>query len=232
MWMCPKCSKQISDGSKICRECGAILEEVEDHDLTEGDSQSDLSGQSGQASATEEEQPSPVQAGSSTDMPQEDEDPVETYDEQDQQEQAEALPWTCKKCGEHVPETFTVCWNCGTTIDGLEAPDFVKEDSDGGDTVQPDAGSAVEPRTDVATTARCRKCDSSKIIPDVTVIDQGQGSDGKLKVVVYGNPEALVFRDRHFGAVTARICGDCGFIELWVRNPHELYEHYLKSLGQ
>ena len=35
MWMCPKCLKQISDERKICRECGAILEEVKDHGLAE-----------------------------------------------------------------------------------------------------------------------------------------------------------------------------------------------------
>ena len=30
MRMCLKCSKKVSDDSKICRDCGAILEDIPD----------------------------------------------------------------------------------------------------------------------------------------------------------------------------------------------------------
>ena len=33
MRICQKCSKQVSDESKICRDCGAILEEIPDEPL-------------------------------------------------------------------------------------------------------------------------------------------------------------------------------------------------------
>lgn len=34
--------------------------------------------------------------------------------------------WKCSKCGEDVEELFDVCWNCGTTSDGVEDPNFDK----------------------------------------------------------------------------------------------------------
>jgi hypothetical protein len=35
--------------------------------------------------------------------------------------------WTCPKCREEVDSAFEICWQCGTTIDGLEDPTFVPE---------------------------------------------------------------------------------------------------------
>lgn len=75
------------------------------------------------------------------------------------------------------------------------------------------------------------RCHSTKIIPGVTVMDQGQHLDGELKVVVFGNPEALIFKNRLYGQVKADICGKCGHIELRVTNPAELYERYQESRG-
>jgi uncharacterized protein YbjQ (UPF0145 family) len=36
--------------------------------------------------------------------------------------------WECKKCRERVENSFDVCWNCGTSRDGVEDPAFHKED--------------------------------------------------------------------------------------------------------
>ena len=33
-------------------------------------------------------------------------------------------PWACPKCGVRVEGDFEVCWACGTTVDGVEDPDF------------------------------------------------------------------------------------------------------------
>ncbi len=35
--------------------------------------------------------------------------------------------WRCSRCGEVVDESFRVCWNCGTSEDGIEDPDFRAE---------------------------------------------------------------------------------------------------------
>ena len=217
MWMCPKCSKQISDGSEICRQCGSILEEAEDNVPPEGNPQSDLSGQSDQALFTDEEQRSKVVPDSTTDTSERGEEDLQIHEDQYQSEQAGALPWTCTKCGEHVPETFDVCWKCGTTREESEDPDVVTERPEVSEPVQPDVVSDVEDLTESDTKLRCAKCGSAKIIPDVTVSDQGQNSDGQSKVVVFGNPGALVFKDRRYGEVKADICGDCGYIDLRVR---------------
>jgi len=35
--------------------------------------------------------------------------------------------WHCSKCEERIGESFDVCWQCGTSYDGVEDPDFVSE---------------------------------------------------------------------------------------------------------
>jgi hypothetical protein len=35
--------------------------------------------------------------------------------------------WKCKKCHESVEGSFEVCWNCGTSRDGIEDPNFLPE---------------------------------------------------------------------------------------------------------
>ena len=36
--------------------------------------------------------------------------------------------WKCPKCQEKIEDTFTVCWNCGTSQDGTEDPNFQPTD--------------------------------------------------------------------------------------------------------
>lgn len=75
----------------------------------------------------------------------------------------------------------------------------------------------------------CPECGSAKIMFGVTVQDQGQHSSGKLRVLICGDPSAMIFKDRLYGELNADICGDCGHVELRVANPQELYRHYQKS---
>ncbi len=35
--------------------------------------------------------------------------------------------WTCPKCQEQIERQFGVCWQCGTSRDGVEDPHFVRE---------------------------------------------------------------------------------------------------------
>ena len=53
----------------------------------------------------------------------------------------------------------------------------------------------------------CAKCGSSKIIPDAQVFDQGQYSDGYVKVMVPEEPEALIFKGNKLTPLRARVCG-------------------------
>jgi len=36
--------------------------------------------------------------------------------------------WACLKCQSKMSDDFEVCWSCGTSIDGVEDPDFVTAD--------------------------------------------------------------------------------------------------------
>jgi hypothetical protein len=38
--------------------------------------------------------------------------------------------WTCPKCGKQVDPSFEVCWQCGTSADGIEDPSFLPADAD------------------------------------------------------------------------------------------------------
>jgi hypothetical protein len=35
--------------------------------------------------------------------------------------------WTCPKCSKKVDDSFEICWACGTTVDGIEDPEFLEE---------------------------------------------------------------------------------------------------------
>ncbi len=39
--------------------------------------------------------------------------------------------WTCPKCHSKVDPSFDVCWNCGTSAEGVEDPTFVRADDAG-----------------------------------------------------------------------------------------------------
>ena len=39
--------------------------------------------------------------------------------------------WTCPKCASKVDPSFEVCWNCGTSPDGVVDPTFVSADDAG-----------------------------------------------------------------------------------------------------
>src|SRR5688572_12115307 len=38
--------------------------------------------------------------------------------------------WQCKKCRERLKDSFEVCWNCGTSRDGVEDPSFRRADEE------------------------------------------------------------------------------------------------------
>ncbi len=134
-------------------------------------------------------------------------------------------PWPCPQCHKPVPSTFDVCWNCGTSRNGSLDPSFIREPLD----IPRDE--PEEPATQEAARhhgLQCPKCGSSKIIPKARVLAHGEHS-GDVQVVIYGNPQALIFTAPLFGRLTADICGDCGHVELRVANPEELYEHYRQA---
>lgn len=74
----------------------------------------------------------------------------------------------------------------------------------------------------------CSKCGSTKVIPDARTYETAGG--GVLATCVSANPNAMIFKETKSGYLKARICGDCGYAELYVDNASELYAAYEKSL--
>jgi hypothetical protein len=58
--------------------------------------------------------------------------------------------------------------------------------------------------------------------------DLGNRSDA-AEVEVHANPNAWFFTGTVASRLSANVCGDCGFVELFVDNPRELYQVYRKS---
>lgn len=70
----------------------------------------------------------------------------------------------------------------------------------------------------------CPKCHSHKILRNARVIDRnGDYSDGKLSVRIDRKPEALLFKGSETFDLSACICGECGYAELYAANPAELW---------
>jgi hypothetical protein len=134
--------------------------------------------------------------------------------------------WTCLQCSQSVPGSFEVCWNCGTSQDGIPDLDFSKEPASDNHLKK---WQPSEPAVAKKIGYPCPRCGSSKTIPNTRILDQGCDSDGKLQVSVDACPDALIFKDCLYDQLTADICGDCGHVELKVAHPRELYEHYLQS---
>jgi hypothetical protein len=215
MLICPKCQKEFGDGSKICRDCGAILDEAEES----------LGAESRGTGGVENPQPV-VPAESQAISLKAWDDPADS--------ESNAGPWICPKCRESIEANFDVCWSCGTDRQGVEDPDFrAEEDISDFTEHNPTEEFAFQAKSRSSRRAPadpCGKCGSTNVIPDAILGDQGRYSDGKLKVHVMGNPGALIFKDLMRSELRAAICGECGHVELSISNPRALYEHYLRSL--
>jgi hypothetical protein len=217
MRKCPKCSRQYDDSSRICRTCGSFLEVVAESSTDER----------ADPEASPEVDESPLVLTPVSDKPEEIRETLEAPPADGNRPLWSEQSWTCPQCHKPVPRTFDVCWNCGTSRDGTLDPNFVREPVDIPSDA-PDDESTIE-ETAPRHGLLCSKCGSSKIIPKARVIDQGRNSDGHLEVVIYGKPDALLFKDRCYGRLTADICGECGHVELRVENPEELYDHYRRT---
>jgi len=131
--------------------------------------------------------------------------------------------WECPKCHERHEDSFEVCWNCGTAQDGTEDPSFQRADD-------------VDARGDDGRPAppvrlACPKCRSLQVIAGVRVRDRG-ADFGDLEVVVYENPDALLLKGSHQGKLSATVCAQCGFTELYAANPRELWDAYQRSRAE
>ena len=71
----------------------------------------------------------------------------------------------------------------------------------------------------------CSRCGSDKVIRDAKVEDRTEHLRHQLEILVgYNHPDALVFTDPIRADLRASICGECGHVDLFVRNADKLWE--------
>jgi len=71
--------------------------------------------------------------------------------------------------------------------------------------------------------AKCGHCGSDKIISNAFV-------GGEFCVGVMTEPQAYIFKGHESQDATARVCGNCGYIQLFAKNPGALYSAYQQGL--
>jgi hypothetical protein len=217
MRKCPKCQLTYGDdASRICRACGAILDEV----ATEPAMLDAWLSEPAEA---------PQAVAARDDRFDETVLPVDLADAAATLPKPTTEPWVCTQCGERVPANFDFCWNCEAAAEPLPA-----EDTDIAPTETPSVAPPIVPKILAKSVTRlprprCSKCQATQMMAGVTVLDRGQGSPGNLNVVVYGDPDALLFKNTLYGELVADICGACGHVELRVLNPGELYQRTRRS---
>ena len=85
------------------------------------------------------------------------------------------------------------------------------------------------PKAAMSMKGRCGKCGSKQLMPDVQVIGDDRDGDNDIQVALYEDPDAFIFKGKRPGTLRAQVCGQCGFTELFVKNPRELWSVYRQS---
>lgn len=76
-------------------------------------------------------------------------------------------------------------------------------------------------------TSHCPRCNSDKIARGVRFMDyKDVNSAGDAMLEIRENPGALLFYNSMRFEMVADVCGECGNVELRVKNPRELWESY------
>ena len=69
-------------------------------------------------------------------------------------------------------------------------------------------------------TGKCPKCGGTKIVCNAELSDRGHlWIREQASVRAYANPEAPIFKGARDLKVSADICGECGYIELYAESP-------------
>jgi hypothetical protein len=71
----------------------------------------------------------------------------------------------------------------------------------------------------------CLRCRSTKIFPSATV----HGYQARIWAEVETKPDALIMRGTATRKLNARICGECGHVELVLEDARELWTMYQQN---
>ena len=89
------------------------------------------------------------------------------------------------------------------------------------------------PETSPDLSPRCLKCGSDAVIPDARLIDRSESSTRRpAEVGVETKPDAVLFTGEVRTETRARVCGDCGFVEVYAAEPAKLWDAYVDRLSR
>ena len=84
------------------------------------------------------------------------------------------------------------------------------------------------PETSPEITPTCLKCGSDSIVPAVRVIDRGESDFRKpTQLGVAVKPDAVLFKGEVRVETVARVCGDCGFVEIYATDPAAIWNAHI-----
>ena len=76
----------------------------------------------------------------------------------------------------------------------------------------------------------CPKCKSTDVIKKARIADRGHGNSTSDQFIeLFEFPDAMIFKGAFKATLHAWVCASCGFIELYVDKPEELWEFYQKK---
>jgi len=107
--------------------------------------------------------------------------------------------WTCGRCGESVEDSFSACWKCGTSSEGVPNPGFRPVD-------QP-TGIAREPLSKDADPLACPRCSCA-----LEYVGRKRFHEG-TNWGALGEIGELFVKREHFDVY---VCPRCGRVEFFV----------------
>ena len=84
---------------------------------------------------------------------------------------------------------------------------------------------------DADTGLTCLRCGSSAVVPDARLTDRDGSGHQTSEVEVTRRPEAWIFKEQERSPLRAQVCGVCGHVELFARDPEALWEAYRDREG-
>jgi hypothetical protein len=116
--------------------------------------------------------------------------------------------WQCLKCREELEDSFDVCWSCGTSKDGVEDPDFHKEDDIPPEQVTEAIVQAAAPKEEPEKNPiMCPRCHRELDFVGTKAFHEG------IRWGVLGDLGELFVNREHFDVYC---CPRCGRVEFFV----------------
>jgi hypothetical protein len=115
--------------------------------------------------------------------------------------------WICPACAAEVDTEWDICWNCTRPREGAVTQ-------------------ALRDEPFVLPSEACSRCGSLKRIPDAYMSASPMGGIAPMYIAWNTQPHALVWKAPIMSPLRAQVCGGCGYIEWYARDPELLWEAY------